>query len=223
MRFLSNLINKNLYRMKKFLLLLFILCMIVMGSIAQTDNRQKMIKEAMNELQLWLKKIPGGNEAGYGFTNRDEFSMATLGKPYQVFALTSDFFKEEIKPGKNYLEATGEWRIPVMVNQENRAVITVLNKKNKWKIVGLGARVLARELQEFERYPELTQNNGLRLLRVYQLQSDFLFADDPSLSSVKINVYPMHSAFMNIAKIREGSKMKLGLNELLPYIKESIK
>jgi len=209
--------------MKKILLLLFILCTIAMGSTGQTVNRQKMIKEAMNELQVWLKKIPGGNESGYGFTSRDEFSLATLGKPYQVFTLTHEFFNEEIQPGKNYLEATGEWRIPVMVNHENRAVITVYQNGNKWKIVELGARVLARELQEFERYPGLSKNDNLRLLRIYQLQSDFLFADDPSLSPGEINLYPMHSAFMNIAKIKQGTKVKFELNELLPYIKESIR
>lgn len=209
--------------MKKIFLFLFILCMIVTGSTGQTANREKMIKEAMNELPVWLQKIPGGNESGYGFTNRDEFSLATLGKPYEVFTLTNDFFREEIQTGKNYLETTGEWRIPVMVNQENRAIITIFKKENKWEIVELGARGLARELQEFERYPELTKNNGLRLLRVYQLQSDFLFADDPSLSSGEITVFPMHSAFINIAKLREGTKIKFGLNELLPYIKEIIK
>ena len=209
--------------MKKIFIILFILCMIATGSTGQTANREKMIKEVMNELQVWLQKIPGGNESGYGFTNRDEFSLATLGKPYEVFTLTNDFFNEEIQPGKNYLETTGEWRIPVMVNQENRAVITIFKKDNKWKTVELGARVLARELQEFERYPEFTKNNGLRILRVYQLQSDFLFADDPSLSPGKITVFPMHSAFLNIAKIREGKKNKIVLNELLPYIKESIK
>ena len=206
--------------MKKLILLLIIPCMIVTGSKAQTPDRQEMMKDAMNQLQAWLKKIPGGNEQKYGFNNRDEFSLATLGKPCQVFSLTGDFFKEEIQPGKNYLETTGEWRIPVMVNQENRAVITLLKKKNKWKIVSLGARVLARELQEFEKYPELSKNNDLRLLRIYQLQSDFLFADDP-LSSMEITVYPMHSAFLNMAKIREGAKPKLGLNELLSFIKES--
>ena len=209
--------------MKKTLTLLFILCMIFTGSIAQTINQQQMIKEAMNDLQLWLQKIPGGNESGYGFTNRDEFSLATLGKPFEVFTLTTDFFKEEIQPGKNYLETTGEWRIPVMVNQENRAVITIFKKENKWEIVELGARVLARELQEFERVPELAKNDGLRILRVYQLQSDFLFAEDPSLSPGEITVFPMHSAFLNIAKIREGKKNKIVLNELLPYIKERIK
>jgi hypothetical protein len=197
--------------------------MIVTGSKGQTTTRETMIKEAMDELQVWLKKIPGGNESGYGFTNRDEFSLATLGKHYEVFTLTNDFFKEEIQPGKNYLETTGEWRIPVMVNQENRAIITIFKKKNKWEIVELGARVLAKELQEFDRYPELAKNDVLRLLRVYQLQSDFLFADDPSLSSGEITVFPMHSAFINIEKIREGTKIKFGLNELLPCIKESIK
>jgi len=197
--------------------------MIVTGSTAQTADRQVMMKEAMNDLQVWLMKIPGGNEPGYGFKNRDEFSLATLGKPYQVFTLSRDFFYEEIQPGKNYLEETGEWRIPVMVDQENRAVITVFKKENQWKIVELGARVLAREFQEFEKYPELSKADNLRLLRVFQLQSDFLFSGDPSSTSGEIIVFPMRSAFMNIAKIKEGTKIKYNLDELLSDIKESIR
>ena len=207
--------------MKKNLLLLFILCLVVAESPAQKVNRHKMMKETMNELQSWLNKIPGGNESNYGFSNRDEFSLATLGKPYQVFTLSDDFFKEEIQPGKSYLKATGEWRIPVMVNQENRVLITVFKKNNHWKIVELGGRVLSHELQEFEQYPELSKAKFIRLLRIYQLQSDFLFTGDPSLSSGEIILYPMHSALMNIARIKESSKIKTGLNEVLPFIKES--
>ena len=207
--------------MKKSILLLIIYCAIVAGSNAQTADRQEMMKDAGNQLKVWLNKIPGGSEQKYGFNNREEFPLATLGKPCQVFSLTGDFFKEELRPGKNYLETTGEWRIPVMVNQENRAVLTLVKKKNKWKVVSLGARVLARELQELEKYPGLGQSENLRMLRVYQLQSDFLLEGDPFSSAVEITVYPMHSAVLNMQKIREGATVKLGLNELLTFIKES--
>jgi len=137
--------------------------------------------------------------------------------------IMGDFFKEQILPGKNYLESTGEWRIPVMVNGENRIMMTVVKKKNKWKIVELGARVLAGELQEFDRNLQLRSQDAPRILRVFQVQSDFLFLDDPSLSPGKITVYPMHSALLNISKLREGSLTKIGLDEMLPYIKESIR
>jgi hypothetical protein len=110
-----------------------------------------------------------------------------------------------------------------MVNGENRIMMTVVKKKNKWKIVELGARVLAGELQEFDRNLQLRSQDAPRILRVFQVQSDFLFLDDPSLSPGKITVYPMHSALLNISKLREGSLTKIGLDEMLPYIKESIR
>jgi hypothetical protein len=209
--------------MKKLLFLLLIPCMMAAGSSAQTINQNKMIQQAGTDLPAWLKKIPGGNERLYGFENRDEFSTSTLGKPYQVFTLSGDFFREEVQSGKNYLEPTGEWRIPVMVKQENRAVVTVVKKKNKWKIVSMGAMGLARELQEFEKYPELSNNSYLKLLRVYQLNSDFLFSGDPTSSTVELTVYPMHSASINITKIKENPKIKLGIHELLTILKESIR
>jgi hypothetical protein len=209
--------------MKKVLLLLFILLALVTGNNGQSVNRKKMIKDVTSDLQTWLKKIPGGNEARYGFTNRDEFSIAKLGKPYQIFTLAGEFFSGDLMPGKSYLESTGEWRIPVMVNQENRVMITVTKKKNKWKVVELGAVGIASELQEFDRNPALGNTDGLSILRVYQLQSDFLFSDDPSLDPGKIQVYPMHSGVMNISKIRESSRTQFGLDELLPYIKGSMR
>ncbi|MCX6246515.1 MAG: hypothetical protein NTW10_02170 [Bacteroidetes bacterium] len=209
--------------MKKFLFLLVIPFMMGTGSKAQTMDRQKMIQQVQSDVQEWLLKIPGGNEQGYGFANRDEFSQAKLGKQYKVYTLTGDFFKEELRPGKSYLVATGEWRIPLVVNQVNRALITVNERENQWKIVSLGARVLAGELQEFDRYPELVKNSDLTLLRVYQLQSDFLLSGDPSSSATEVSVYPMHSAILNMTKLKESAGIKMGLNELLSDIKESIR
>jgi len=220
---LSGRFDNRYVRMIKSLFLLFIFCLIVTESPAQKINRHRMMKETQNELPSWLNKIPGGNESNYGFSNRDEFSQAILGKPYQVFTLSDEFFKGELRPGQSYLKATGEWRIPIMVNRENRVLVTIFKKNKHWKIVELGARGLSHELQEFEQYPELSGATFLHLLRVYQLQSDFLFAGDPSLSSAEIILYPMHSATMNISRIRELSKTKTGLNEVLPFIKESIR
>jgi hypothetical protein len=209
--------------MKKIHLFLFISCMITSAVTAQDAGRQKMLQEAASGLQAWLGNIPGGSESNYGFNSRTEFADATLGEPYEVFTLTGDFFREDIKQEKNYLKATGEWRIPVLVNQENRALITVVEKNDKWTIVSLGARELAHELQGFDSFPVFKNAKNLRLFRVFQLQSDFLFSGDPSSTSPEISFYPLHSASLNIAKVRESREKTFGLNQLLSFIKNSLK
>ena len=166
--------------MRKLLLILFCLPMI---GFAQLNIITKVANE---ELKSYLQKIPLGQEHMFGFNNREEFFQSKIGVPYEVFTLTANFFdNEKIEEGQNYIVSTGNWRVPIVVNNEYKALLTVSKENNKWKIVKLGAKGLARELDKFEQnHPSI---NGLKILRVFQLKGDFILTSQNS-------IYPLTSA-----------------------------
>jgi len=187
------------------------------------DGQQEMILVVSEQLQDWLNKIPTGSESKYGFQNRDEFSSAELGSPFQVFTLSKEFFSEQTRQGKSYLIPTGDWRIPVVIGQEYRALVTVSRDNGNWVIVNLGGSVLARELQSFSEKPPFNTGEQVNMLRVYQAKSDFLFTGLPESNPEKLEVYPMHSAYLNFEKLGPEDGNPVRLSSLLPLIKEQPK
>jgi hypothetical protein len=153
--------------MKKLLLILLCLPMIGFGQL------NIITKVANEELKIYLQKIPLGQEQMFGFNNREEFSQSKIGVPYEVFTLATNFFdNEKIEEGKSYIVSTGNWRIPIVVNNKYKALLTVSKENNKWRIVKIGAKGLARELDKFEQnHPSITD---LKILRVFQLKGDFI-------------------------------------------------
>ncbi len=204
--------------MKKILIFLMLCVSFLCSSLlnAQTDV---MNKEIDKNLQSWLQKIPPGQENLYGFNNRNEFSLSELGIPYAVYTLSSDFFNH-IESG-NFLEPTGEWRVPVVVNTQDRALLTVIRENGNWKIVDLGASLLARELQKITQ-AQKSGNDDLKILRVFQLQSDFLLLDDAELPADAIRVVPLHSAYLNLEKLNSDKREIYKLSDILPMIREAL-
>jgi hypothetical protein len=166
-----------------------------------------------------LQKIPPGQENLYGFNNRNEFSLSELGNPYAVYTLSSDFFNH-IESG-NFLEHTGEWRVPVVVNNQDRALLTVIRENGNWKIVDFGASLLARELQKINQ-AQKSGNDDLKILRVFQLQSDFLLLDDAALPAYEIHVIPLHSAYLNLEKLNSDNGETYKLSDMLSLIREAL-
>ena len=170
-------------------------------------------KLANEELISFLQKIPVGQENMFGFTNRGEFSLAEIGDPYEVFTLSLEFFDtKNIIRNKTYIVSTENWRVPIIVNNQHRALLTVSKVNNQWSVVKLGAKGLAEELDIFNKnHPSINESN---ILRVFQLKSDFI------LSSEKI-VYPLTSA-KQLLSIKGDKDISYSLYDILLLFKNKI-
>ncbi len=205
--------------MKKasFIIVLFIL---VSCAYAQETANQNISFAVKNSLLQWLEKIPSGDEANYGFQNREEFSRAGLGSPIQMFKLNDILYGSDGKV--NPMKPTGEWKIPVTVDEQNRALVTVMKRDLEWSIVDLGAAGLARELNDFKSKLTAEQFRDIKMLRVYQVESDFLFYDAPSSSADEIVLVPMQSASHYLEGMTGRTKKTLTLEEVTKFVSESI-
>ena len=155
---------------------------------------------ATQQLATWLDKIPSGQEQHFGFADRDEFSTATIGTPIHTF-----YFADELEaPAKELLVPSYEWRVPVLVNNEYRALLTVAPVEGVLNIVDLGAARLARELG--------TQTNHKNvLLRSFKAKCDFLVADHTGKG---IMLMPLQSARRNLSQLDHASKDVFTIDEI---------
>ena len=187
---------------------------------AQGDNLKDVLAVANAGYKDCLEKIPNGQEVSWGFNNRDEFTIAKVGKPYQTVTLNKGFFNDTILSENNYLVFNDEWRVPIMVNGEYRTLLRVIRIKGKWEVTGLGANVLAKELGKFENEHPSVKQYGM-ILRVYQMVSDFILLPIDNSSSI-MNIYPLASAKTALSE-KENGKTFYSLSEALLLIKQHIK
>ncbi len=207
-------------RMKTMLIFLMTILFHSFFAYGQMDVWKDVVTAAEKEYAAYLEKIPANKELLYGFNNRDEFNKVKLGKPYQLLTLNEEFFSDPVLTDKNYLSPSGDWRIPLIIDSEYRALLTVAQIDGNWKIVGLGAASLAKELDAFEKDHPSNLPYG-KIFRVYQSVSDFMLLpskDDP----LSLDVIPLNSAINSLAE-NGKSFSSLKLKRALPLIKENIK
>ena len=194
----------------------FILFFLILGitNINAQTNQVSIISEvAKAELLDYLNKIPEGQEAMFGFNDRVEFLAAEIGHPYEMITLKKDFLKDKnLISDKNYLISTNNWRVPIVVTNEARALLTVSKIDNQWKVVKIGAKGLANELQVFNR--NNTFIGELKMFRVFQLQSDFLLTEGNI-------VYPLTSA-RKLFEIKSKENISYSLDDILSLLKNKI-
>lgn len=206
--------------MKTKFTLLIIIFLYSSFSFGQMNISKDVLAAAEEGYAAYLEKIPTDRESLYGFNNREEFAKVKFGKPYQVMILNEDFFNDTELKDKDYLIPSGDWRVPVMIDKEYRALLTVSDVDGNWEVVGFGATSLAKELDAFEKDHPSKQQHG-KILRVYQSVSDYMLLpsdDEPLL----LDVIPLNSAKNSLAENGKSfSSMKL--KKALPLIKENIK
>ena len=207
--------------MKTKFLLILSLTLCVGNIFAQFDNNVKDILAAANSgYANYIEKIPKGDELKYGFKDRNEFALAKIGKPYQIFTLNKEFFSDSILANKNYITSSNEWRISINVNNEPRVLITVAKMNGVWKVVGIGASGLANELGEFEKLYRSPNQWGM-ILRVYQMKCDFYVTSSDNYS-INFKVFPLTSAKMILNKTNKVYSF-FTLPQLLSFVKNEIK
>lgn len=156
---------------------------------AFTDDSVSAI--ARSSLGGFLDKIPPGRESRYGFFNRAEFARASLGVPMRVYTADADSADALSGNGPMSPKATNEWRVPILVDGESRALLTVAAVAGQITATELGAAGLSRELGEFKkRYPARRS----ALLRLHALQCDFVINDRTGSGFDKADYYPLRSA-----------------------------
>lgn len=195
-----------------------LVCILARISFSCDDISSKVIKAAQDNLASSLAKIPAGQEKSFGFTSRDEFVNASVGKPYRVITFHKDFYNDEVTLDKNNSIVTqNEWRVPVTVNGKNRLLLTVTGIGDEYKVVDVGGAGLAKELEQ-----KTIVGNNYFLLRIYPLSADFVAVSN-SASLEQAQFIPLTSALSAFEFLKAIDKSSWLLDELLSQIKEEKK
>jgi hypothetical protein len=148
---------------------------------------------AVSSIPEFLERIPVGAEVRFGFAERGEFQRATAGRPYRMCTLVASV-RDAANPRCEYeARPLPEWRVPILVDGQARALLTMAPAAGGWQAVDLGAAGLARELARQE--PATGPVSGRRfILRLFDLHVDFLVvARTTEISSYDTTV-PLFSA-----------------------------
>ena len=161
--------------MKKTLFFTFFLCLGLLTTAQNTKNNIKaeLKATASQDLQYYLNLIPQGQEKEYGFNSRADFQKVSIGEPYQIF------FVQRANDVLSFQDVK-EWRVPLTVNGKYVALLTIVEKNGKTKVVDFGASKLAEKLQAFERLHK-NENNDRVLIRNTYLRKDFIASDFKAL------------------------------------------
>ncbi len=195
---------------------LLLISIIFLSSFTNISSGDPVTDAAQKGLQNYLVLIPAGRENLYGFSTGDDLKNCTVGKPYQLLKLSLDFYQGTYDPAKNYLSPGKEWRVPVVMNGDNRTLLTVTADADTYNIVDLGGALLSRELQQASAHTG--DNDHFYILRIYPLSADF-FVDAQTADISEASFTPLTSAIMAMPSLQNKP---YSLNEVLPIIKASL-
>jgi hypothetical protein len=218
----NQILFKNIHTMQKRLLLLSLMLLFSSVSFGQMNRVKEVTEAAGRGAQAYLEKIPPGHESRYGFNNREEFARVEMGKPYQIIILKKELFEDPEMSGDDYLQPLDEWRVPLMVDRENRAFLTVARVKGQLKTVGLGAAGLAGELGEFEKQHPSRQSHG-KILRVHKMTCDFVILPNEANPAAS-TLFPLQSAKNSLRENGESAasfQLNRGLQLIRKYGKNN--
>jgi len=178
---------------KVFILTIFVSCVF---SNLYSQNKQKEIVEYAKEYhRKMLELIPLGKEKLYGFENRDMFYNCEIGNPIKMLRISNE----------REIEATNEWRVPIINNGKYITLLTIIENGKKYEIVDLGGNILAEIIGNYN-----NQNEKISFwLRDYRRIIDYISFEYKSFSDK--NFYEIESKSENNFKNSNG----ISLNEII--------
>ena len=169
-------------------------------------------------LHSFLDKIPQGKEEMYGFRSRTEFVRASVGVPYRVYTIADS----QLNDGNSLSDALHpleEWRLPVTVDGQFRAMLTVSRTDGRWRAVDFGAAGLAKELGAFERQnASLLPMQRKGIVRLFSLHCDFVTLTRQSGIPEDFIFWPLTSARSALQATGIVVNERCSLRELLPLL-----
>jgi len=119
-----------------------------------TEEAKKMVEVTMKP---FLKAIPIDMLPYYNIGDTNDINKAVIENPIPVYYLENDSLK-----------FSNTWRVPLNINDEYRALFTVLFSNEAYSIVDFGAAVLAEDIQKYTKETPI-----LGILRVFTLHKDY--------------------------------------------------
>lgn len=163
-------------RKQKYLLFILLFSMKVMFSYSQDTNltTDTLIKIASNGLEKYLNMIRNENAMHYGFNSINDLEHVELGNPIQTFMLSRSFYEDSVLKNDDYIIPTGEYKIPLLVNDTIRSFLKIGKLHNQWKVVGMGGSGLAENLMRCIQKYKLDRKKRILLLLETASQSYYL-------------------------------------------------
>jgi hypothetical protein len=196
---------------RSFLVCALVVCQVMAAGLDDTG----VLKAAEDEAGTFLGKIPDGYETYYGFKDRAEFSKIKLGVPLKVFTINPDSVDETGGASKKFLKDVNEWRVPVTINNEYRALITVVKSDGKFKAVDFGGVVLAHRIGTITGSFSGYVNN---IVRIYSIQSDYILADSAGVKGEEGLYIPVNQGQYDAGGLKKTADVCLSRSSFLSSI-----
>lgn len=178
-----------------------------------------VMKAAEGQLSIYTSRIQPGDASKYGFRQEDDMELLTIEKPYRVILFNSDFYESAPQEGKNYLNITNEWKVPVASKGMNRTLLTVQGISSNYKVMGMGDTTLARELQPVSK--GLNDSDEYYILRIPMISADF-FVHEPNNSFADAEFIPLFSATSAIKSISKSFNNSYSLDEIQTMVRNEL-
>lgn len=176
--------RKNLINLFS-ILLVIVLSTSYMTKLQAQDKRKidDISQIAEKDFKVFLEKIPVGMEAYYGFSNRNEFEIASVGKPISILFPTEDFYDSDlIDSSKVNFEVSLMWEVPVLVDDNICCLLRIKATNNNCAIIGIGGYLTAIEINKLSKSIGLNKDNARSLLKFPEIKSQYLIVYDNSIS-----------------------------------------
>ncbi len=200
-----------------------ILCItLILNELYSQDDEMK--KTALSRLNEWKKTFSEDQVQKLGFDSKADFKASELGTPFKLYTVNPDAMMgyQEGSKFEKIVTETNYWIYPVISSGENKALLWIMKKEDKWQVARIGSSKLAKNIRTNEgTIRDQTSEKGLegaelpKFVRVYQLYLDFFFIK----TAEKEYIIPMQT--IPILKI-EGSKFYTPA-QVVPHWKEQLK
>lgn len=192
---------------------------------AQLDGASSAARRDFSQfIQFQVQNHAGSAPQGFPLDVADvqDLKDARIAYGFQVYTIDP----ADLLTGRRELKAmakpTGIWRFVVTLNEQPIGLATVEQVNGKWETVAYGATVLARDLDAAMSAYGNADRSNVRVLRIYQAQSDFLEVSSAQNGAARFA--PLHSARQSLLMQRKATgDGLLEASELLEPLRAAVK
>ncbi len=180
-----------------------------------TVEPEQVAEVARQGLPNWLQHV-GAEYRRFGFKDARELELATLGTPYEVYALSPQAV-QAYKPGDRVAELVTPlhtWEVPVLVHGEARGILTVAYHDGRWQTVQYGGGIDSYSRNVVALQKRLAGSTAVvKLLAAHPIHSNFALIEEGGRESL---VFLNPSGFF--ATLDEKALTPYPPEELMPEI-----